>query len=542
VLLHCALHACVMCSPTPSPVAIAIDTATPVTPALALSSPAQTAVSSSNLDSSASATTDNPTEVPASVNSATTVPSPAGTTPAAAAVTGRPEMTPATTPPTPPPSPRSATAADQTATATLAATTAASSPGPPATSESGLDATPAATTAASNPLATPTPGPDATTTAATAAASTAAATTSTTIYITMPGSVADFDGPRISAIRSDIAARLKVSVSDVVVTVSAGSVILSVTLPAVAATTLSAQISSGALSSLGGVAVQGLSSGPDGASVTGSQAPLPVPSVQIGTAGPIQILPPMTETTSTPAIQILPPMTETTSTLVSRTADPPVYTRSVFGNFRPPREPCFMIHPLRLACCTLGWAGVCMQAYSVARLGCDVFYFVRSLHVTCQLLLRADSTSPPTTMSPGEMLMQQQLAVSSPPSRQRISSSASCPSNALLCFQDPDAVDNYLGGLQTRPPMAAGADLSDSQLIQIDCPKGSNGLTCSGRGRFALQPRAAAAGFRPNRSVMKLRVQLQHQSRRMLLLVRGAVPLVQLRMPGISPAGLHLHE
>jgi hypothetical protein len=143
-----------------------------------------------------------------------------------------------------------------------------------------------------------------------------------------------------------------------------------------------------------------------------------------------------------------------------------------------------------------------------------------------------DSTPPPTAMSPAEILMREQLAVSSRQPTPCQSMRWGWPRLPIFAFQEPGAVDNYLGGLETRPPMAAGADLSDAVLIKIDCPKGSNGLECSGRGRFAPQPHADVSSVC---DVTTLWAQLQHKGRRMHLLIRGAVPFVQLRMPGIAP-------
>jgi hypothetical protein len=192
------------------------------------------------------------------------------------------------------------------------------------------EATTAAATTAAATTAAPTRAAisEGATTDGESAAATTGAGSSKTIYLVMDGSVADFGDDRIAAIQSDIAARLKISTSSIIVTVSAGSVIVSVTLPAVAATTLSTLISSGAVSSLGGVPVRSksasdqLPTSPPPPSpkwnATASQAPPP------GTPVPIEELPRMEEST---------PMFTPSPLSRSQVAIPPVEARSMFGTF-----------------------------------------------------------------------------------------------------------------------------------------------------------------------------------------------------------------
>ena len=85
----------------------------------------------------------------------------------------------------------------------------------------------------------------------------AAAPTSATrtIYLTMPGSVEEYDEQKLGLLAEQIAASINIEPSEIVMSVSAGSVLLSVTLPAEAAEAIIEQYKTGEMTQLAGADV-----------------------------------------------------------------------------------------------------------------------------------------------------------------------------------------------------------------------------------------------------------------------------------------------
>jgi len=123
--------------------------------------------------------------------------------------------------------------------------------------------------------------------------------------------LADFDSVQISRIRSDVAALTGAAVSEITVSVSAGSVIVTITMASSAATSLMSQIAS--VPSLGGVTVVGAYSNRDAAAAES----------RVGSSQPVDRTPP----TVTPAPMSL---SESTNIVSPMTEGGSVELRSVF--------------------------------------------------------------------------------------------------------------------------------------------------------------------------------------------------------------------
>ncbi len=88
-----------------------------------------------------------------------------------------------------------------------------------------------------------------------AAATTAAATIYVTVPVMMNGLVSDYDSQSVNAIKSDIAQQTGCDASLISITISAGSVVASVTLPSASGTLLTQKILNGSIATLGGFAL-----------------------------------------------------------------------------------------------------------------------------------------------------------------------------------------------------------------------------------------------------------------------------------------------
>ena len=121
-----------------------------------------------------------------------------------------------------------------------------------------------------------------------------------TVSIQMSGVLSDFDGDRVARIKTDIAAGLGIAESTFSLSLSAGSVIVSVTMRGPSAVALATRIRTGDLPSLGGSAVLGVSISELTSAPTIAPSPVPSQSRTPTTTSPTQ--PPTASPTLSPTI------------------------------------------------------------------------------------------------------------------------------------------------------------------------------------------------------------------------------------------------